>query len=287
MELLRTYYNLTKPRMVYGNAFIAACAFALASRGYINLWLLVPTLVGLSLVMAAGCVFNNYIDRDVDKKMARTKNRALAKKIIPAKHALLYGLVLASFGTGILAFYTNLLTILLAGIGFLFYVVFYSIGKRRSIHGTLVGSISGAMPPVIGYCAVSNTIDLGAIILFLILVIWQLPHFYAIAIYRFDDYAAAKIPVLPVVKGVETTQWTMLVYIVGFGVAVMTLYFFGYTGTIYLVGASLLVFVWLLFCIKGFARHDTKRWARKMFFVSLVVLMVLFSIIGLDSVLYF
>lgn len=281
--MIKEYYELTKPRMVYGNVFIAACGFFLASRGIINGWLFLATITGLSLVIAAGCVINNYIDSGIDKKMARTKNRALVKKLIPKKHALIYGCILAILGISILLIYTNLVTLTLAGLGFLFYVIFYSIWKRRSVHGTLVGSISGAMPPVIGYCAVTNNFDLGALLLIILLVLWQLPHFYSIAIYRFDDYAAAKIPVMPVKKGFNETREAMLVYIIAFFAAVLAFNFLGYTGKLYLFIGSLLCTAWLALCIKGFRAEDTKKWARKMFFLSLIVLMCLFLIIAIDS----
>jgi protoheme IX farnesyltransferase len=283
MNLIKQYYLLTKPGMVRGNAFIAICGFFFAARGHIDWWLLVAMLTGISLIIAAACVFNNYIDRGIDIKMARTKNRALAKNLIPKKNALIYGTILGSIGTVILAYYTNMVTLGLAGLGFLFYVIFYSIEKRRSIHGTLVGAVSGATPPVIGYCAVTGTFDLGALLLFIILLLWQMPHFYAIAMYRLDDYAAAKIPVLPVKQGIDETKKAMLPYIIAFTVATLTLNFFGYAGPLYILVAGLLDILWLLLWMEGMRTSDTRRWARKMFFLSLIVLMGLFITIAIDS----
>jgi protoheme IX farnesyltransferase len=285
MENLKTYYYLTKPGMVRGNAMIAACAFFFASRGHIDWWLLLAMLTGISLIIAAACVFNNYIDQGIDTKMSRTKDRALVKKLIPQRNALIYGFILGTIGTSVLAFYTNLVTLGLAGLGFLFYVIFYSIEKRRSIHGTLVGAVSGATPPVIGYCAVTGNFDLGAMLLFIILVIWQMPHFYAIALYRYDDYAAANIPVLPVKKGINETKVAMLLYIIAFTVATLTLNFFGYTGTPYLIISGLLSASWLLLWTRGVRTTDTKRWARKMFFLSLIILMVLFITLAAEPLL--
>jgi protoheme IX farnesyltransferase len=285
-NLIMQYYLLTKPGMVRGNAMIAACAFFFASRGHIDWWLLLEMLVGISLIIAAACVFNNYIDRGIDTKMSRTKNRALVKKLIPKRNALIYGIILAIIGTSILAWYTNLVTLGLAGLGFVFYVIFYSIEKRRSIHGTLVGAISGATPPVIGYSAVTNNFDLGALILFIILIIWQMPHFFAIALYRYDDYAAANIPVLPVKKGINETKAVMLLYIIAFTVATLALNFFGYAGTTYLIVAGLLSSSWLLLWTRGVRTTDTKRWARKMFFLSLIILMGLFVTLAIEGISY-
>ena len=286
MENLKTYYLLTKPGMVRGNAFIAVCAFFFASRGNVDWWLLLAMLAGISLIIAAACVFNNCIDEGIDTKMERTKDRALVKKLIPKKHALIYGIILGITGTSILAIYTNLITLGLAGLGFVFYVIFYSIGKRRSIHGTLVGAVSGATPPVIGYCAVTANFDLGALLLFVILVIWQMPHFYAIALYRSDDYAAASIPVLPVIKGINETKVAMLLYIIAFTVAVLSLNFFGYAGIFYLVIAGLLSTSWLLLWTRGVRTANTKRWARKMFYLSLIVLMGLFITLAIEGIGY-
>jgi heme o synthase len=284
MNLIKEYYKLTKPGMVRGNAMIAVCAFFFASRGHIDWWLLLAMLTGISLIIAAACVFNNYIDQGIDTKMARTKDRALVKNLIPKRNALIYGIILGLTGTSILAFYTNLVTLGLAGLGFIFYVIFYSIEKRRSVHGTLVGAVSGATPPVIGYCAVTANFDLGALLLFVILVIWQMPHFYAIALYRSDDYAAASIPVLPVIKGINETKAAMLLYIIAFTVAAFSLNFLGYAGTLYLIIAGLLSSSWLLLWTRGVRTTDTKRWARKMFFLSLIVLMGLFITLAIEGI---
>lgn len=241
-------------------------------------------LFGISFVIASACVFNNYIDRDIDDKMERTKNRALVKHLISGRNALVYAIFLGLIGVLFLGLYTNLLTLFLALTGFFFYVVMYGIWKRRSIYGTLVGSISGAVPPVVGYCAVSNRFDLGAVILFLILVFWQMPHFYAIAIFRLKDYAAASIPVLPVKKGILVTKIHMLFYIVAFIFATGMLPFLGFTGYRYLVVVTLLGLGWIGMAIKGFRTGNNKVWARKMFVFSLVIIVLLCLMISVDVV---
>ncbi len=159
----------------------------------------------------------------------------------------------------------------------------YSIWKRRSVYGTIVGSVSGAVPIVAGYTSVTNNFDMGAFIIFMILVLWQMPHFYAIAIYRLKDYAAANIPVLPVKKGIFITKIHMLFYIIAFIIAVSLLTLYGFTGYIYLSVALALGGGWLLLSIKGFKANDDAIWARKMFFFSLITITLLSVVISIDA----
>lgn len=175
--MIKTYYELTKPGIIFGNAVTTTAGFLLASKGDIDWWLFFATLIGLSLIIASACVFNNYIDREIDQKMTRTKNRALAKGLIPVQRAITFAICLGLIGVAFLDLYTNPLTLLVALTGFFVYVVVYGICKRRSVYGTLVGSIAGGVPPVVGYCAVSNQFDTGALLLFTTVALWQMPHF--------------------------------------------------------------------------------------------------------------
>ncbi len=274
--MLKNYYSLAKPGIIFGNAITVIAGFALASRGHFNFGLLLATLVGLSFVIASGGVFNNYIDRDIDAMMERTKNRVLVRRLVSGKNAIVYGICFGLIGFIVLALYANFLTVSVAMTGFFVYVVLYSLWcKRDSVYGPVVGSIAGAVPPVVGYCAVTNSLDAGAAILFFILVFWQMPHFYAIAIYRADEYAAASVPVLPVEKGIHSTKIQVLLYVIAFDIAALMPTIFGYIGYAYFTVAGLLGLAWLGFAIKGFWATDDKLWARKMFVFSLVVLMVL------------
>ena len=282
--MIKIYYVLTKPGIVLGNIITTAAGFALASRGHIDYWLFLATLIGLSFVIASACILNNYIDRVIDEKMERTKNRAFAKGLISVRNAMLFAIALVMIGIFILAFYTNLLTAFIAFAGFFFYVVMYSFWKYRSVYGTLIGSLAGAVPPVVGYCAVSNSFDGGAFLLFVILVLWQMPHFFAIAIYRFDDYLAASIPVLPVKRGMYVTKVQMLLYTIAYIIATLMLTVFGYTGYAYLSVAALLGLTWLYFSIKGFNCSNDTLWARNMFRVSLVIVTALCFMISVDVV---
>lgn len=279
--MFRTYYQLTKPGIIRGNAIPAIAGFLLASRGSVKYWLLLATIVGISLIIASACVYNNYLDREIDKKMSRTKNRALVVGSVTRRSALVYATVLGVLGIGVLYVYTNWLTVMVGIVGLFFYVVVYGFAKRQSVHGTLVGSISGAMPPLGGYVAVSSRLDAAAICLFFILVFWQMPHFYSIATYRLGDYQAAKLPVLPAVKGLQTTKRDILLYVVAFGVAAVSLSWFGHAGPIYFIVALVLSLLWLGMGIKGLKAKDNDRWARKMFGMSLLVLCLLCVTIGI------
>jgi heme o synthase len=204
--------------------------------------------------------------------MKRTQNRALVSGIISPRNAIIFAILLGLIGAAILFRYTNLLTLFVAVFGFFVYVILYSFLKRKTSLGTAIGSIAGGVPPVVGYCAASNNFDAGAMIFFAMLILWQMPHFFAIAIYRFDDYAKAGIPVLPIKKGMQRTKWHMILYIIAFIIASILLTVFDYTGYLYLSVAILLGMMWLILCLKGFKGKNDDKWARQMFQMSLLLI---------------
>lgn len=282
-SMIKQYYLLTKPGIIYGNLLPVIAGFFLASKGHIHFLLFISMIVGTSLIIGSGCVFNNYIDRQIDKKMERTKKRALVTGVISERYALIFATILGLLGILILYVYTNILTAVVGFVGFFVYVVLYSISKRRSPLGTIVGSISGATPPLAGYLAVTNHVDIGALLLFLMLVFWQMPHFYAIAINRIQDYTAAEIPVLPVKHGVFVTKVHMLLYTIAFVVSTLALTWFGYTGSIYFFIALVLGIIWLGLSFEGFRTKDNKKWAKRMFVLSLIILTTLCIVISITS----
>lgn len=265
----------------------AIAGFLLAAKGHVHPWLLISAVIGTSLVIASACVFNNYIDRGIDVKMARTKKRALVSGTIKGRNALIYATILGVLGFCLLLLYVNVLVAVIGAVGFVDYVVLYGLSKRGSVHGTIVGSISGAAPILAGYAAVTDRIDGGAILLFLILVIWQMPHFYAIATYRLNDYKEAGLPVLPVEKGIRATKVQILLYIIAFIIATLLLTIFGYTGYPYFVVMAIAGLVWLWYGLQGFrtGKGDDTAWARKMFFISLIVLTAFCLMLSINSVL--
>ena len=274
--MFKKYLFLTKPGILFGNFITTLGGFFLAAQGSIDCLLLLLTLIGTTLVVASGCVVNNVIDQDIDQKMQRTMNRALVKKTISPTVALVYALVLGLIGFGMLWFYINAYAFLFAVIGFVVYVGFYSLwSKRTTIHQTVIGSISGASPPVIGYTAVSHHFDIAALLLFVAYALWQMPHSWAIAIYRFDDYKNAGIPILPIARSVHRTKIESLIYVVLFTLAMNALYVYGYTNIIFLVICNLLCAYWFYIGILGFKAEDDQLWAKRFFLFSVILITVI------------
>jgi len=281
--MIKQYLQVTKPGIIFGNLISVIGGFLLAAKGSIDFPLFLATLVGVSLVVASGCVFNNFIDRDIDRIMERTKNRVLVKGLIPPKTSLVYATILGIAGFALLYIGANPLAMWLAVMGFVVYVGVYSLYmKRNSVYGTLIGSLSGAAPPVIGYCAVSGQFDTGALILLLIFSLWQMPHSYAIAIFRFKDYQAAGIPVLPVVKGISVAKHHITVYILAFMIATLMLTLSGYAGYKYLIVAGAVSVWWLGMALKGYKAENDVVWARKLFGFSIITIMSLSFMMSVD-----
>lgn len=276
VSVIKQYYQLTKPGIVYGNAISTIGAFFLASGKHINWWLGLATVTGTALIIASACVFNNYFDQDIDAKMSRTKHRALASAAIEEEYALIYASILGIIGTIILSLWVNRLTVFIGMLGWISYVWWYTSLKRKTWHATLIGTLPGATPIVAGYTAVTGRIDLGAILLFLIMVMWQMPHFYAIAVFRRDDYAAARVPVITVVKGIRATVPYIVWYTAGFAVATTLLALYGYASFSFFIILAVISLYWLSIGFRGFHKNtDTTRWARKMFGLSLFTLLIL------------
>ncbi|MCW7547879.1 MULTISPECIES: heme o synthase [Photorhabdus] len=281
--MIKQYLQVTKPGIIFGNLISVIGGFLLASKGVIDYPLFISTLLGVSLVVASGCVFNNYIDRDIDRIMERTKNRVLVKGLIDPKISLIYASILGIAGIVLLYAAANALAMQLAIIGFVVYVGVYSLYmKRKSVYGTLIGSLSGAAPPVIGYCAVTGQFDTGALILLLIFSLWQMPHSYAIAIFRFKDYQAANIPVLPVIKGISVAKNHIILYILAFMIATLMLAISGYAGYKYLVVAAAVSVWWLGMALSGYKTDNDRIWARKLFIFSIVAITSLSIMMSID-----
>lgn len=274
--MLRKYLFLTKPGILFGNFITTLGGFFLAAQGSIDILLLLLTLLGTTLVVASGCVVNNVIDQDIDTKMQRTQNRALVKKTISPTVALIYALVLGIIGFSILWSGVNGYAFLFAMIGFIVYVGFYSLWtKRTSIHQTVIGSISGASPPVIGYTAVTHQFDVAALLLFLAYALWQMPHSWAIAIYRFDDYKNAGIPILPVARSIYRTKIECVIYILLFAAVLNGLYCFGYTNVFFLITFNALTAYWLYLSVIGFKAENDQLWAKRFFLYSVILITLL------------
>lgn len=284
--MIKTYYLLTKPGIVTGNLITTSSAFIFACKGQINYLLFFWTVLGLFAVIASACVLNNCIDREADGKMARTKNRPLVVGGISIRQALLFSFILASLGFWVLWAHTNFWATLAAFLGFFIYAGLYSFWKYHHATAIFIGSIAGAMPPVVGYCAASSKLDLGALLVFTILVLWQMPHFFSIAIYRAKEYSKASIPIYPETEGIFVTKVHMLCYVALFFAASLLPVIYGMSGIFYAACILPFILCWLILSILGFKTANNLTWARQMFVCSLVIIMILSLTLSLDS-LYF
>lgn len=281
--VFKPYLQVTKPVVVMANLVSVVAGFFMAAGSKGDATLLPAVLVGTGLVIASGCVFNNCIDRHADRLMARTRNRAMAKGQIPLKIAWLYATLLGTGGMLLLWVTTNQLSVAIAASGFAFYVPIYSLWlKRASVHSTLIGSLAGAAPPLIGYCAVNPRLDTGAIMLLLIFSLWQMPHAYALAIHRINDYIAAGFPVLPVCHGIPAARRQIIVYILAFTMAAALPTLGGYAGNRYLAMVLFAGIVWL--GLAGWrGKADLGHWARRVFIFSIVSIFLLSMMMALDG----
>lgn len=286
---IKDFIHIAKPGILFSNSITTFAGFWLASQGTIDWMLMLFTLLGTVLVMASGCVLNNYLDRDMDIKMSRTRERALPTGVLSPSTVLIYGILLGVAGLALLGLGVHTLAALLGLLGLFFYVWVYTAWlKRTSVWSTAIGGVSGAIPPVIGYCAVHGSIDVNAWILFAIMYLWQPPHFWALGIRRLDDYRNAGYPLLPVVQGVPTTKISMMRYVVPLVPVSMLLYFTGSVGPVYLFVSAVLGLYWIYLTIQGF-RVETgseaeERWAKKNFLFSVNYLTILFLVMVLTTI---
>lgn len=284
MSLVKTYYSLTKPGVLYGNALTTVAGFLLASKGHIDFLLFLAVCSGSTLIIASACVLNNFLDQDIDQKMERTNKRALVQHAIPGRNAVIFSVVLGLIGLAILIAWTNMLVVWIGIGGFVVYVWLYgALSKRLSMHGTLVGSVSGAVPILAGYVGVTNTLDIGALLVFLILFLWQMPEFYSIAVYRMKEYKAAGVPVISVVLGIRQTKIQILIYTILFVLSTILLTVFDITGMVYGITMALLGGYWIGLGVIGLKTESGDAWARKMFRFSLIILLVFCALISIDA----
>lgn len=280
----RSYLQLIKPGITLSNTISGVAGFFLAAS------IVMPTIAafiggigGIALIIASACAVNNVLDRDIDKRMKRTSGREVASGSISVPHALIYASILGVAGFLLILLLANVLTFWLGVIAYIWYVVIYGYAKRTTPYSTIIGSVAGALPPAAGYTALTGTFDAGAIILFLILFFWQIPHFYAIAMFRRDDYKSAKLPVWSVVYGMEGTKRQTLASVILFTVSALLLTPFGYAGWVYLIGMLGLSIWWIVVGLMTYKKLDYAKWAGKMFGVSLVILLAMCALIAVGG----
>ena len=274
--LIKSWIQLTKPGIIMGNLLTGFAGFMLAKKtSFIPLMML---LIGLGLIIASACVFNNIIDEKLDSMMKRTSKRPLPQKTIAASSATIFGILLGILGSLILYLFTNSLALILAFCGWVFYVGVYSMMKYETSFATWVGSIAGAIPPLVGYSAATARLDLIALILFAIVALWQIPHFLSIGMYRMEDYANGSIPIFPCICPSLLTKGQMLFYLIGFLLACWMLYVVAQLHILFLLIIGGIGILWTKVALEGFFIKNDVVWAKKMFLYSLISITA-FSII--------
>lgn len=281
----KDFVTLAKPGILRSNLIATFGGFWLASGWNVNYIHLIWTLLGTMLVMASSCVFNNYFDRDLDTKMTRTQDRVLATRRVSPHIVLWYAIILGVLGIAVLTLFAGLLAVAFGILGMFVYVVIYTLWlKRSSTWSTSLGGISGAMPPVIGYVAVTHQVDLGAWLLFAMLFLWQPPHFWALGIRRVEEYRAAGFPLLPVVKGIKRTKYQMLPYIALLIPIPILMYVYNYTGIIFMIVSLVLSVLWFGMAVAGFKKQHNDKWAKTAFIFSINYLTISFIMMIIDTV---
>lgn len=280
---LRAYYELTKPGIIYANVITAIAGYLFGSKWDIDTGAFLGVVIGTSLVIAGACVYNNIMDREIDKRMKRTAKRALVTGSITVRSAYLYASLLTALGFATLALFTNLTVVIIGLIGIIDYVLLYGWSKRHTPISTIVGSVSGSTSIIAGYCAATGSFDKAAVLIFLILAIWQMPHFYAIAMYRKTDYAAASLPLMPLRRRDAIVKARIMAYIVAMLLASILLTTTGYAGVICMLILVGLSAAWLLLGLKNY-RNSTKVWGKQMFLFSLVVNLGISLAVSIGSV---
>ncbi len=279
------YVSLTKPRIIVLLLVTALASMLIAAPGVVPPWVILVTLIGGALSAGSANAVNCVLDRDIDAVMTRTRKRPLPARRVEPSFAFAFAAVLGVVAFVVLAVLVNLLSAILALGALLFYVLVYTIWLKRSTpQNIVIGGAAGAVPPLVGWAAATGRVELPAVVLFLIIFLWTPPHFWALALYRHEDYANARVPMLPVVAGEEATRRQILIYSFLLVAATLLLYPLGTLGPVYGVCALALggVFVTLALQVK---RQRTPRAAVRLFGYSILYLALLFGAMVADRML--
>lgn len=280
--LWRDYLELCKPRVVALMLLTALVGMYLAVPGWIPLPTVFIALLGIGLSAASAATINHLVDRRIDTMMARTRNRPIAQQRVQAMHAVYFAAVLGSLGLFILYYFINTLTAVLTFISLIGYAVIYTgYLKRATPQNIVIGGLAGAAPPLLGWTAVTNHFAPQALLMVLIIYTWTPPHFWALAIYRFEDYQHAKIPMLPVTHGIRFTKLHILLYTILLTVVTLLPVVIGMCGWIYLIGVLLLDSCFLYWAIRLYSSTEAVI-AMKTFRFSITYLMWLFIVLLVD-----
>ncbi|MDH3635742.1 MAG: heme o synthase [Gammaproteobacteria bacterium] len=283
LDACSQYYKLTKPKVVYLIVFTAMVGMLLAAEGAVPLDTFVFGLLGIGLAAASGAAINHVVDEHIDRIMERTRNRPLVSGELDQKSALIFALSIGTLGITLLLVFINLLTAVLTLFSLVGYALIYTMYlKRATPQNIVLGGAAGAAPPLLGWTAVTGSVDTEALLLFLIIFVWTPPHFWALAIRRRKEYAKADIPMLPVTHGVNFTKIQILLYTILLVVVTMMPFIVQMSGLIYLAGALALGMGFLYYAIKLYYDKKPDVIAMKTFGYSIFYLSLLFAFLLAD-----
>jgi protoheme IX farnesyltransferase len=281
-HVLRQYLELTKPRIVMLAAFCAVIGMFLATDGLVPWRILVFGTLGISLLAAAGFTFNCMVERGIDARMSRTRARPAARGVVAAGPALAFAGVMGGAGAWLLHVFVNPLTMWLTLATFVGYAVVYTVLlKPATPQNIVIGGASGAMPPLLGWAAVANEVTAPALVLFLIVFTWTPPHFWALALYRIEDYRRSGLPMLPVTHGAQFTRLHILLYTLLLVATTLLPFMIRMSGWFYLACALALGGVFLNYAWRLWRRYSDAL-ARRTFRYSILYLAALFAALLVD-----
>ena len=276
------YFELCKPRVVALIVFTAVVGMFLAVPGWPPLGALLAGTIGIALAASSAAAINHLLDQRIDAVMARTRNRPLPSGQLRIHQVLVFALVLGLISMTVLVLWVNTLTAVLTFLSLIGYAIVYTVWlKRATPQNIVIGGAAGAAPPVLGWAAVTGTVDQYALILFLIIYVWTPPHFWALAIHRRHDYAAVDIPMLPVTHGVPFTRWHILFYTILLVIVATLPYLTGMSGLLYLAGVTVLNLGFLWYALR-LLRDNDDTLPMQTFGYSIIYLMVLFAFLLAD-----
>jgi len=281
-DVVLDYVSLAKPRIIPLLLITALGGMMMAERGWPSTGLVLLTLLGGALAAAGAGAINCWIDRDLDREMLRTRRRPLPDGRIAPSHALIFGIGLGLAAFLVLAFWVNVLAATLAISGLLFYVFVYTLWlKRWTVQNIVIGGAAGAVPPMVGWAAVTHRLDLTALYLFAIIFLWTPPHFWALALRLRGDYARARVPMLPVVRGESAARRQILFYTLILVAVTLAVVLTGALGLLYLAGAGVLGGLFIALAVANL-RTRRQRWSRLLFDYSIAYLGLLFAVMVAD-----
>ncbi len=277
-----SFLDLCKPKIVLLLTLTALVGMLLTIEFYSNIFSGLGSLLGFAFLAASSAALNQIFDRETDKNMERTKKRPLAKGDITLSQALTFTAVLLFVGSSMLLYFSNLLTLLITTFGFIFYSLVYTIYlKWTTPQNIVIGGLSGALPPLIGWTAVTNEISLLPLILVLIIFLWTPPHFWPLAIDRMEEYKKEGVPMMPIAKGVSRTKKEMVIYAVLLLGASLSPFFYGLTGYFYLISTTTLNLYFIYLCI-SYLNDDNNQLSMKIFNFSVRYMLLFFLATYID-----